>query len=44
MYAPDESSTCVKSTVGKKDSISLFPNSRFINEFLITLESKLHLV
>ena len=35
MYAPDVSSTWVRSTLGKNDSISFFPNSRFMNEFAV---------
>ena len=34
----DESSTCVTPTLGKKDSISFFPNSRFINEFAVIIK------
>ena len=36
MYAPDVSTTWVRSTVGtERFSISFFPNSRFMNEFAV---------
>ena len=35
MYAPDVSITWVRSTRGRNDSISFFPNSRFMNELAV---------